>query len=85
MSLHSIQIVIMMNTNLNHKLFKLVRTRIEIILVAVLAMLAIIVITAVFSQLPFSHPLSNPIYIGLIIPALIISSTWWIHTKLKTS
>lgn len=73
----------MMKINLNHKLSKLLRTRIEIIIVAVLTVLTIIVTTAVFSQLPFSHPLSNPIYIGLIIPALIISSTYWIHTKLK--
>jgi len=62
----------------------LVGTRVMVIIVALMALVAIIAGDSFFQQLPYSNPFSNPIYIGLIISGIVVITTWWIHTKLKT-
>jgi hypothetical protein len=61
-----------------------VGTKVIVTIVALMALVVIIAGDSLAQQLPYSNPFSNPIYIGLIISGIIVITTWWIHTKLKT-
>ena len=59
-------------------------TKIRVSIQIVFAMVVIIIVTSLWWwPLSLSNPLSNPLYIALIISAIVVSTTWWIHTNIQ--
>jgi hypothetical protein len=58
------------------------RNKIRISIVAIIAA-AITVDISFYLLVPVSNPFYNPLYPGLVISAIVVGTTWWIHTILK--